>query len=585
MLANDPQNTYSLASAPLIQCLKVHDLESSWTPKMKRYSIAIGDGINWVHCLLLRSFNHLVQTKKLSRGNICRLHQLNSHFIKGKLIFVIHKIEVLEEFGICHTIGDPCRIEVTDLHLARGHAFDFRRGYSLSYYLPISQFPLEIFGMVVSYLDQADKLALSRTSKRLAALVGTSLYSEIQLRTQDSLVSFEKLIMSQPDVCRHVRAYMLKGHICHAHEQDLNMALNLERFPLLREFHFRPHTVLEAFPGLSPLLQRAVTDRWMQGGNLRRLHVYLNYHTDPSIEADKRTMDNLLQAAIPFFTAPALEKLGLIYRPLHRSEDHLNSRFEVQPCGEQPEFDTTTTFAFTNLQALEFQWNGLPLPWLSALLRLPRELQTLSLYLSLRYSHIETGSPMTLDTVLAPVSGSLVSLEIVTGEENDDERPEHVGLRFGTRGLSHFRNLRKLDLPGTFLTSEHGFMGRGTWFPPSLITLSVTDGTVRDCHADETAGVESIPDTETVLKLDTRTEELVAEISGMLSSVPDLARFAICSENHDHVTGATLLVGKDAQPLVDRGVRFILQRAGLAELELEVKVLVADADAKDGECI
>jgi replication factor A1 len=55
--------------------------------------------------------NHLIHDRKLQKGNICRLNQFQTNFIKDKYILVIVEIEILEEFGLPEKIGQPTAIE------------------------------------------------------------------------------------------------------------------------------------------------------------------------------------------------------------------------------------------------------------------------------------------------------------------------------------------------------------------------------------------------------------------------------------------------------------------------------------------
>ncbi|KAL4862602.1 hypothetical protein BDV12DRAFT_39991 [Aspergillus spectabilis] len=68
-----------------MQCLKVELLRHFGSSNDNRYSIVLGDGVTWVHNLLSRSLNHLIDSGKLVRGCICRLHQVDPHLIKGRM--------------------------------------------------------------------------------------------------------------------------------------------------------------------------------------------------------------------------------------------------------------------------------------------------------------------------------------------------------------------------------------------------------------------------------------------------------------------------------------------------------------------
>jgi hypothetical protein len=186
----------------------------------------------------------------------------------GRIFHIFH-LEVLEEFGILKRIGKLDRVQVTSGNGAGCRTIDFRPGYSLLYELPITRFPPEICRIIVSYLNQADKLSLSLTSKHLQALVGSSLYSDVRLRSKDKLVKFVRSITSRPELCDAIKTYRLEGDICCADDGELGTYFDLDRFTLLRELRYRPtHEANIECPWVLLTFQKIVTGQMIQ--SLRR---------------------------------------------------------------------------------------------------------------------------------------------------------------------------------------------------------------------------------------------------------------------------------------------------------------------------
>jgi hypothetical protein len=286
----------------------------------------------------------------------------------------------------------------------------------------------------------------------------------------------------------------------------------------------------------------------------------------------------MLQA---MFSAPVMKHLQVSY--CHRYHDDFPNR-RMREISNLLLNQTRTKY--TALRTLGFQWDGLPLRLLYAILQFPRRLEAFALRISGRYDHALSAPAMTMDSALSPIAASVRELEFDFVHRVAGNCPETVGLLFGSKGLTPFTKLQHLSISGSFLTEIHGFDGKRPWFPPSLVSLSIT--TTELCHSDkpeidlESTRVRRLVRQEHFLIFDPTTLRSLQILSGMLESVPNLTQFIMKPGSHGYGTyqrsflvryPPTLVVEQSLQPLVDRGLRFGLQFTETSTLWLEVMLV------------
>ncbi|KAL4781528.1 hypothetical protein BJX76DRAFT_13777 [Aspergillus varians] len=168
--------------------------------------------------------------------------------------------------GIHAKTGTPSEVVFTSP--AHGKTIKFgleSPAYDLPYELPLSRFPQEMFDIIVSYLDQTDKLALLLTSKTLHARVRTSLYSSVKLRGKAGMKKFASTVAHSPIVCDYVRTCWLVGYVCCVDPEEPSIDFDLERLSMLREVRIQPaHAVTQRCSFMIPMLQKIVSGRMIQ---------------------------------------------------------------------------------------------------------------------------------------------------------------------------------------------------------------------------------------------------------------------------------------------------------------------------------
>ncbi|KAL4913548.1 hypothetical protein BDW62DRAFT_159766 [Aspergillus aurantiobrunneus] len=423
--------------------------------------------------------------------------------------------------------------------------------YDEPYELPLSRFPREIFDTIVSYLDQVDRLALSQTCKTIQALVGNALYSFVRLRGKAGLMKFATSVALSPNATDYVRSFWLVGDFC-CSDAESDIGFDVERLSLLREFRFQPAHGINQCLSIMPILQKIASGSMIR--SLKSFVLDLRYTHDTGLPQE--TTEQLLRIILSIFSIPSLDRITIFHH--HRGT---NDNYQVPLSNIQPhEPPIVPKTKFTNLRTLTFYWDALPLPFLSILLQLPANLESLTLTLSLLNDH-NPNPAIPLDTALSPVTKTLKTLNLRTVDAYNGATPESTGLRFGPTGLTNLPALRHLSLPSVFLTEAHGFTGQTPWFPPSLTSLCLSD-----------ARVYPVPRREGVM-LDPETARHLARICWMLDSVPELRLFVIPSWSCGHLPAypTTVLVGETLRILVDRGIRVGIEVGGLVRV-MEVRV-------------
>ena len=54
--------------------------------------------------------NYMIHENKLQKGNICRLSQFQTNYVKDKHILVILELDILDEYGLPEKLGQPLAI-------------------------------------------------------------------------------------------------------------------------------------------------------------------------------------------------------------------------------------------------------------------------------------------------------------------------------------------------------------------------------------------------------------------------------------------------------------------------------------------
>ncbi|KAL4877387.1 hypothetical protein BJY04DRAFT_128637 [Aspergillus karnatakaensis] len=544
----------------------------------QRYDVVFGDGVHFVHTLPIRSVLPLVKEGKLVKGCICRINEVYPHILREKPIWVIHHLHVLEYLGIHERIGiiDPktAQVPITSWKAKYAWSIPFTPGYGLPYELPIAKFPPEIVSIIVSYLEPADKLKLARTCKQLHSLVGTSLYSVVRLNGKEALAKFERAVQPKPALCASVRYLRFEGDLCGCGEgsEDVYTYPDFNLFPRLRELEFEPENeVIKECPLILPVLYEIVNSSMMQ--SLRKVNIALKYYQKRLLS--EKASDQLFKSFFALCSAPLIEDIKFFYVPRETTERYQNTRFDVA-LQDPPKITKTKC---TRLNSLTVHFNGLPLSWLSTVLKLPENLQTLSLGISHRYDHGR--SAMALEKAIAPVASTLTGLRLLACDENPGETPASTGVRFSSAGLTQFPSLRIVELPSTFLVHSQGFSESNPWFPPSMTTLSILDTQIRERLPPKSLGDAPELENRPYFRFDTWTANCLAGVCKVLHTIPLLDTLTVIRESHKDVTTdrpfnaqrpPIFLLGKELQALVDRGVRMFLEM-GSYDLEVEVKVM------------
>ncbi|KAL2821468.1 hypothetical protein BJX63DRAFT_427471 [Aspergillus granulosus] len=575
LMIEDPHYAVELCPAPIVQCIQVKPI--SVKPNgVTWWRAVLSDGKHWIRALLTSHLGQLVDDGELVKYCICRLKQCRPTSIRDKTILVIQQIEIIRSFGILPKTGRPLPINSTVQLSGEMVGFSTEKQHALLSWHLISRFPLEIFNMIVTNLNQRDKLALSLASKKLCALVTPSLYSVVELRSKKRLVDFAGAMARDPSLRSFVRTCMLEGDVCCIDAEACNFHANtITSLPLLCHLGFQScHEVTDTC-SMIPMLQRLVSDKILQP--LRSFHLDLNGIL--ANDLPKNLQEQILQT---MFSAPLIKYLQVSY--CHREhEDFPNRRIrEITNLRLKPPKPE-----LTSLRTLVFQWDGLPLPLLSTLLQLPRSLETLTLRISGRYDHALGGPAMTLDCTLSPVADTLRELELDFVHRVSGNYPEAVGLLWGTKGLTAFTRLQYLSISGNFLREVQGFNGKTPWLPPSLVSLCITTSKLLHCLKPE-PNTESSPVCRRLVRgehfvyFDPATVRTLSSLCGMLESVPNLRQFLIKEGSHGYGTyqrsfvlryPPIALVGEPLQPLVDRGIRIGLEFREAANIWLTVKVI------------
>ncbi|KAL4885665.1 hypothetical protein BJY04DRAFT_137170 [Aspergillus karnatakaensis] len=324
------------------------------------------------------------------------------------------------------------------------------------------QGPLEIFDIIVSQLNRKDRLALMRTSRTVYVRIGRSFYSTVKLKGEETLKSFISLMTVKPHIRHHIRTFWIERN-----NGEFISNVPVEQLSSLHTLCFRPAPALqrkECRYMAMMLLDKLTTGQVSQ--SLR--YVYFEVQSGHSrMLSGRQTFDHILQDLL---SVPQLEYVqAFLRKPAYTYQGgYSDARVLIEP-RKPPKVRQTR---FTNLKGLVLHWDALPLLSLSILLRIPRNLESLTLIFSLNYDH-GTGAPP-LDRMLEPVTNSLKMLDMST-PYNDPHKPVSAGLRFSNMGLTAFQQLRELYIPDTFLSPENGFDGISPWFPLSLESIGFSN--------------------------------------------------------------------------------------------------------------
>ncbi|KAL5335355.1 hypothetical protein BJX70DRAFT_326903 [Aspergillus crustosus] len=254
LLVDDPVAISDICFAPVMQCLFV----SPQSLKNVHY-LRLSDGEHFVHCRLNSKINHLVGDGKLAEGCICRVKVFLPISTNR---WVIRDMEVLEQYGCLKQIGQPGAV-----HLGApltGRPMDLTR------------FPPEILDIIVSELDQRDKLALFCTSKQFHTLMEASFYSVVELQTTKSLIAFIDAVGRKPVICGLVRKLTLGDFCCCIDPRTCDrLFATIERLSLLRDFTFEPIHQLDSRcqSMLSTMVERVFTDKFVENLKACAYHV------------------------------------------------------------------------------------------------------------------------------------------------------------------------------------------------------------------------------------------------------------------------------------------------------------------------
>lgn len=240
----------------------------------------------------------------------------------------------------------------------------------------------------------------------------------------------------------------------------------------------------------------------------------------------------------------------------------------------------------TNLRELRLRWDGLPLPWLSSLLRLPRRLEIFHLEISLHHTaqYSDDVAIPPLDTVLKPVADTLRTLSMIPVETSRDVEGEpwevsmeDVGFRWSSNGLRSFTKLETLAIHvssfGEFKVIQG--IGQVLGLPGSLVTLNLLG--VYLCHGWHVDGMH--------IRLSC-SEEMLEELCEVVSTLPRLRYLGIrCHEEfaarylrHDLPPA---YVGKTAESLVSRGLQLAVQTEGGKRVEIGISLDPDEEDEKE----
>ncbi|KAL2865153.1 uncharacterized protein BJX67DRAFT_188995 [Aspergillus lucknowensis] len=516
--------------------------------------------------MLIRALGHLARDGKIVKGCVCHIKHCMPWSVRSKIVLVITDVEVVESFGVLEKIGEPSPVDA----VATSSNVNSQKEYILPCWLPISRFPREIFDTIVSNLNQKDKLALSLVSKELRSLVGAYLYSVVELSSKEALAKFASALTRTPEIGGLVRTFLLTGDVCCIDPGTCSFIV--EQLSLLRDFRFEPfHEAIDDHcVSLRPIIQKLISGHAIK--SLKSLTIRLDSSHALALQD---TREQLLQT---IFLTPSIKHLQLFYGPCHSPMGFDASDPQSLTL---PRLKNART-KFTNLRTLTLQWDDLPLSSVHDLLQLPRNLEFLTLGLSLR-----SDDKMTLDTAVEPIANSVRELELqpMSGADSylEDSGFEDSGLRWSTKGLTSFTALQHLRIPSCFLTETHGFDGRTPWLPPSLVSICLTDSTLEDCRIPEPAfsTAHPIPRRQRFVTLDGETTSLLRCFSQKetIQSLPNL-RLLILPRNHRIRTSyprltrwpPMILVGKSLRPLVDQGFHISMDVEDHANILLDVKI-------------
>lgn len=104
---------------PILQCVQLKPIVPAKTgggtaDAPDRYRVVFSDINNFVQSMLATQLNHLVQENKLRKGCFVRLKQFQASILKGRRIFIVLDLDILEELGEAEKIGNPEALEAKE---------------------------------------------------------------------------------------------------------------------------------------------------------------------------------------------------------------------------------------------------------------------------------------------------------------------------------------------------------------------------------------------------------------------------------------------------------------------------------------